>query len=435
MSTSGLPAELPRNSLHGDSPLFKPTPVSLACTRGFRLQSQLQHQYQAQLQQLTNRFCSSSLCSSSRALCGAPQSSTDSFVDDDVLSQMPDDQRLRFSRGQGRAFGPARNPSDIYSNVGETEDDVFRSRAKSLRVTFQLKVNKLTSRRRGLLLKKHRLHPFNSSAADSGEKEAVFGGDGGDAGGLGAASTHTAATPLLGDQGRSGTASSMPTLVLGLCTRYGDAPYSTTKIVSVIPRYMFISRLPFPVMVRQVRSRSRVLGGAMGGRGKTAPCELALLPGETKAFHGVEPRVLLTHVAKSLVSCPFSLVPAHVPSFFQVEMTPRGGGAQVYLPEHCTIVQVSIVSGLFGDVPALPYTYNGSFIVLSLPDHPQFAILNLSSYYLAHSPAERSRRNQQSQLRDGNFSIPITSGAQSKQAARKTRPDSDASLRVSCTNP
>lgn len=359
------------------------------------------------------------------------QSSTDSFIDDETFGQVPREKRLRFApKRPAGPFKAKRNLSDALSGAGDMDDQVRRPgiRAKSFRVTVQRRVQKLGKGRTS----RHRheaAHALDSSGADSGEKDGLFIGDAGDLGVHVNSPAAAAAAPM--QSSHSSSNGSPATLVLGLCTRYGDAPYSTTKIVSVIPRYMFISRLPFPVMVREVRSRSRVLGGAMGGRAKATPCELALLPGETKAFHGVEPRVLLTHAAKSLVSCSFSLVPAHVPSFFQVEMIPRGGGAKVYLPEHCAIIEVSIVSGLFGDVPALPYTYNGSFIVLSLPEHPQFAILNLTSYFLAHAPAERSRRAQQNQLRDDAFVIPMTSGPQAKQSTKKGRDETDASLRVS----
>lgn len=317
------------------------------------------------------------------------------------------------------------------STGGDSEDRGFLGvrRARTFRVSVQRRVRKLGRGRSFLLRKNVPDNTFDLRDTDSTEKDAIFPGDATDISApptLGGTATATPQDPV-----RSSNGNAPSTLVLGLCTRYGEAPYSTTKIVSVIPRYVFISRLPFSVVVREVRSRSRVLGGAMGGRQKVSPCELSLLAGETKAFHGVEPRVLLTQAERSLVSCSFSLVPAHVPSFFQVELTPRGGGTQVYLPEHCPIVQVSIVSGLFGDVPALPYTYNGSFIVLSLPENPQFAILNLSSYFLAHAPAERSRRTQQNQLRDDAFAIPVTSGSQTKTTAKKGRDESDANLRVS----
>ncbi|KAL8269859.1 hypothetical protein Esti_006219 [Eimeria stiedai] len=369
---------------------------------------------------------------------------TDSFVDDDVVGQRPHDKRLRFSpKRPANAFAAARgNRSETFSAIGENEEDaLFPSRrGKSFRVTVQRRVQKLGGARRARKLRKsYEAQGFDSSGADSGEKEGTLTYETRDQSippraGSGAVAPNSVSQVEPAPKGNSsnsnGNSTPPPTLVLGLCTRYGDAPYSTTKIVSVIPRYMFISRLPFSVMVREVRSRSRVLGGAMSARPKSLPCELSLLPGETKAFHGVEPRVLLAHVAKSLVSCPFSLCPAHVPSFFQVEMTPRGLGSQVYLPEHCTIIQVSIVSGLFGDVPALPYTYNGSFIVLSLPEYPQFAILNLTSYFLAHAPAERNRRNQQNHLRDDAFAIPIASGTQARSMNKKNREDSYGSLRL-----
>ncbi|KAL8435323.1 hypothetical protein ACSSS7_002576 [Eimeria intestinalis] len=372
-------------------------------------------------------------------------SSTDSFVDDEVVGQRPQEKLLRFPpKRPANTFAAARrNISETFSAVGENEEDaLFPSRrGKSLRATVQRRVQKLGGVRKVQKLRKnYEAQGFDSSGADSAEKEGTLTSDTRDQSipprtGPGVVvpnvvSPADAAPRGNGSNNNGSSTPPPPTLVLGLCTRYGDAPYSTTKIVSVIPRYMFISRLPFSVLVREVRSRSRVLGGAMSGRPKSLPCELSLLPGETKAFHGVEPRVLLAHVAKSLVSCPFSLCPAHVPSFFQVEMTPRGLGAQVYLPEHCTIIQVSIVSGLFGDVPALPYTYNGSFIVLSLPEYPQFAILNLTSYFLAHAPAERSRRSQQNHLRDDAFAIPIASGPQTKSANKKNREDTDGSLRL-----
>ncbi|KAL8449095.1 hypothetical protein Emag_003766 [Eimeria magna] len=371
-------------------------------------------------------------------------SSTDSFVDDEVLGQRPHDKRLRFSpKRPANTFAAARrNISETFSAIGENEEDALSPsrRGRSLRVKVQRRVQKLGGVRRARKLRKsYEAQGFDSSGADSGEKEGTLTSETRDQSipprtGSGVVVPNVVspvdAAPRGNGSNNNGSSTPPPTLVLGLCTRYGDAPYSTTKIVSVIPRYMFISRLPFSVLVREVRSRSRVLGGAMSGRPKSLPCELSLLPGETKAFHGVEPRVLLAHVAKSLVSCPFSLCPAHVPSFFQVEMTPRGLGAQVYLPEHCTIIQVSIVSGLFGDVPALPYTYNGSFIVLSLPEYPQFAILNLTSYFLAHAPAERNRRSQQNHLRDDAFAIPIASGPQAKSTNKKNREDSDASLRL-----
>ncbi|KAL8443547.1 hypothetical protein Emed_006761 [Eimeria media] len=371
-------------------------------------------------------------------------SSTDSFVDDEVVGQRPHDKRLRFSpKRPANTFAAARrNISETFSAIGENEEDALSpsKRGRSFRVTVQRRVQKLGGVRRARKQRKsYDAQGFDSSGADSGEKEGTLTSETRDQSipprtGSGVVAPNAASTfdaaPRGNGSNNNGSSTPPPTLVLGLCTRYGDAPYSTTKIVSVIPRYMFISRLPFSVLVREVRSRSRVLGGAMSGRPKSLPCELSLLPGETKAFHGVEPRVLLAHVAKSLVSCPFSLCPAHVPSFFQVEMTPRGLGAQVYLPEHCTIIQVSIVSGLFGDVPALPYTYNGSFIVLSLPEYPQFAILNLTSYFLAHAPAERNRRSQQNHLRDDAFAIPIASGPQAKSTNKKNREDSDASLRL-----
>ncbi|OEH74298.1 hypothetical protein cyc_03597 [Cyclospora cayetanensis] len=362
-------------------------------------------------------------------LLKATLSSTDSFVDDETVGGARRETRLIFTtkRAAG-AFGVKRKYSDGMS-AGEAGKEVFFrpvARAKSLKVTVKRRVKNL-GRGRSKNLRKEEPSGFDCSVADSVDKDTLYTGEGPDVNPQSATTTTAAGTQK--ELPHNKGISSPTALVLGLCTRYGDAPYSTTKIVSVIPRFIFISRLPFPVMVREVRSRSRVLGGAMGSRSKAMPCELALLPGETKAFHGMEPRVLLTHAEKSLVSCSFSLVPAHVPFFFQVEMTPKRGRA-VYLPEHCTIIQVSIVSGLFGDVPALPYTYNGSFIVLSLPEHAQFAILNLTSYYLAHAPVERSRRTQQNQLRDDAFAIPMSSAIQAKSSIKKGRDEADGNLRL-----
>lgn len=224
------------------------------------------------------------------------------------------------------------------------------------------------------------------------------------------------------------------TLVLGSCTRYADPPYSTTKIVSVMPRYIFLSKLPFPVMVREVRTRSRVLGGVMGGgRLKQSLTEMAVHPGESKAFHGLEGRVLLSHGERCMASSPFSLVPPHVPTFFQVELVPREASAfyGAQQGEQFLIVQVSIVSGLFGDVPALPYSYNGSFIVLSLPDYPQFVLMNLSRLPIAYESADRPPRTHHHQLREETYALPLSaSEARTPHAKRNTREENKAPYRV-----
>lgn len=123
-----------------------------------------------------------------------------------------------------------------------------------------------------------------------------------------------------------------------------------------------------------------------------------------------------------LTSPPFSLVPSDVPSTFQVELTAsasspsgarglvcdpvtlRDGLLQCVFLEHCgvfcsalslssffrrgdiqQVIQVNVVSGNFSEAvgsSGLPYTYNGLFFVLSIPEFPLFQIRNLTRFTL-----------------------------------------------------
>lgn len=46
---------------------------------------------------------------------------------------------------------------------------------------------------------------------------------------------------------------------LGLAVRYASAPYGVSKIISVIPRYLFYSRLPFALIINDVKPISQTL--------------------------------------------------------------------------------------------------------------------------------------------------------------------------------
>lgn len=41
---------------------------------------------------------------------------------------------------------------------------------------------------------------------------------------------------------------------LGLAVRYANAPYGVSKVISVVPRYFFYSRLPFLVLVKDIKT-------------------------------------------------------------------------------------------------------------------------------------------------------------------------------------
>lgn len=257
------------------------------------------------------------------------------------------------------------------------------------------------------------------------------------------------------DKGSGGSAgrnltlwSGSTSIVMGCCTRYAEPPYNTSKIVSFINRYEFVSQLPFPVLVRDVRSRGGVLG-VMSARVKQRLCEMVLLPGQSKAFHSMESKVTLTHPARTLTSLPFSLVPPHVPTSFQVELTfspggAAGGGKGATVSgggiqgsgSRSVIVQVNIVSGLFGDVPALPYTYNGLFLVLTIPTCPQFQICNMTRYCLAYLPADVSRQQRQQLAGDGaGQAPPLTDHSTAHVAAAVAFTDGGAPGLTSPTGP
>lgn len=64
-----------------------------------------------------------------------------------------------------------------------------------------------------------------------------------------------------------GTSSSVS---LGVAVRYANAPYGVSKVISIMPRYLFFSRLPFSVIIKDARA-GQTLKRSVGRSSRVPP--------------------------------------------------------------------------------------------------------------------------------------------------------------------
>ncbi|KAF8821048.1 hypothetical protein IE077_002514, partial [Cardiosporidium cionae] len=141
---------------------------------------------------------------------------------------------------------------------------------------------------------------------------------------------------------------------IGCCTRVAESPFNTSKIITFINRYEFLNLLPFPVMlkgVREVRGRSNRM------RKQSLPDEIYLEMHKIKAFHTVDFSATVEILQPHMISSPFPL-------------------------RHN---EVNVISGRFSDTASIPYSFNGFFFIISIPEQPQFQICNNTNFLIAIS--------------------------------------------------
>ena len=152
---------------------------------------------------------------------------------------------------------------------------------------------------------------------------------------------------------------------LGITVRYNDHPYGLCKVVSIAPRYIFYSRLPFAVSVEEFDTRAKVTTKQL------------VMPSGVVPFHMESGAFVLCGVSSGHTSSPF-VMPDAAPHTAQVALMHRGnrdpGG--IMLPGHGLIVQINVVSGEFKSSHSLPSTVNTNYVVLSVAKSPKYQLVN-----------------------------------------------------------
>ena len=152
---------------------------------------------------------------------------------------------------------------------------------------------------------------------------------------------------------------------LGITVRYNDHPYGLSKVVSIAPRYVFYSRLPFAVSVEEFDTRAKVTTKQL------------VMPSGVVPFHMESGAFVLCGVSSGHTSSPF-VMPDAAPHTAQVALMHRGnrdpGG--IMLPGDGLIVQINVVSGEYKSSHSLPSTVNTNYVVLSVAKSPKYQLVN-----------------------------------------------------------
>ncbi|CDR95970.1 hypothetical protein, conserved [Babesia bigemina] len=179
---------------------------------------------------------------------------------------------------------------------------------------------------------------------------------------------------------------------LGSTVRYAEYPYNMCKIVSVSNMYTFVNRLPFTICVRGAPPNDQYLDPPSDGECN----DLLILPGESGALNVSLQCAYIIKVENDLCSGLFTLQYPRLPHMFQLELNSNNITYST-VATRGLLVQVNVVSGVF-EGSKMPYSYNGYYFVLSLPDKPQYQILNLTNHTLAYSVPENMRSVESQQV-------------------------------------
>ncbi|GBE59833.1 amine-terminal region of A TM vesicle-mediated sorter [Babesia ovata] len=188
------------------------------------------------------------------------------------------------------------------------------------------------------------------------------------------------------------TASGNAFVCLGSTVRYAEYPYNMCKIVSVSNMYTFVNKLPFTVCVRGAPLNDQYLDPPSDGECN----DLLILPGDSGALNVPLQGAYIIKVENDLCSGLFTLQYPRLPHVFQLELNSNNITYST-VATRGLLIQVNVVSGVF-EGSKMPYSYNGYYFVLSLPDKPQYQILNLTNYTLAYSVPENMRSVESQQV-------------------------------------
>ncbi|GFE55192.1 amine-terminal region of A TM vesicle-mediated sorter [Babesia ovis] len=177
-------------------------------------------------------------------------------------------------------------------------------------------------------------------------------------------------------------------LCLGSTVRYAEYPYDMCKIVSITDMYTFVNKLPFAVCVRGASINSQHTDSASSDDSS----DLVLLPGDALSLNTIHQGAYVVNIESGITSGIFSLHYPRVPYMFQVELNSQNVTYST-VATRGLLIQINVISGMFKGAK-MPYSYNGYYFVLSLPNKPQHQILNLTKYKLAYSVPENMKSTE-----------------------------------------
>ncbi|AFZ79892.1 hypothetical protein BEWA_027410 [Theileria equi strain WA] len=175
-------------------------------------------------------------------------------------------------------------------------------------------------------------------------------------------------------------------LTLGCTVRYSSFPYNTCKIVVISNLFTFVNKLPFSICIRGVTADGGIEEFGNDNELEGISNCLVITPGETCELNTPCTHACVIKLENGNYSSKFPLIPPRVPTNFQLELNSENV-AYTTMASRGILIQVNVISGKFAE-SKLPYTYNGYYFVLSIPNTSHYQVLNITRYTLAYTVPE-----------------------------------------------